>query len=269
MREHQRAEKRANPAWAWRALVALASTTLAAAPIASRADVEIIGPTVVEASSYTGDSSHGVTDFENAIAGQTLTLIPFTHTSAGELIVLDGQEERTALSDTFSEEALFRSPNFTPESYPNQEDAHPDQVNLINAGSSPYDPESGEPDIYQINPLPTPSDTLEIDFIIDEEDTGVLAVGLGLYATFGRTVTIFDADDEEVTNYAHSGDEGFVFIGFVATTPEDAIGRVEITGDESIVVVDVSFVPEPATGIASAVALFAVFGLARAHRRRS
>ena len=56
-----------------------------------------------------------------------------------------------------------------------------------------------------------------------------------------------------------------MFIGFVATTPEDAIGRVEITGDETAVV-DVSFVPEPAPGIASAVALFAVFGLARRRR---
>ncbi len=266
MKQHQRAGKRANPALAWRALVALASTTLAAAPIVAQADVTIIGPTLIDPSSYTGDSSHGVTDFENAIAGQTLTLIPFTLTSAGELIVLDGQEERTALSDTFSEEVLFRSPGYTPEAFPELgEAAHPNQVGLT---GNLYEDDSEEirtPDNYRIFPLPDLSQPLEIDFVTAEEDTGVLAVGLGLYATSGRTITVFDADDDEITNYAHSGDDGFVFIGFVATTPEDAIGRVEITGDETAVV-DVSFVPEPATGIASAVALFAVFGLARRRR---
>lgn len=264
MRLCHRAGKSANRPRGWLEGVVLVSMALSTTP-AAWAAVEVIGPAAIV--SYNGDSSHGVTEFEDAIAGKTLTLIPFTLTSAGELIVLDSQEERTALSDDFSEEVLFRSPAYTEEVPGLEETAHPDQVNLINDGPV-YDPESGEPDFYQINPLPTLSDPLEIDFVIDEEDAGVMAVGMGLYANFGRTITVYDADDEEVTTYEHSGDEGFVFIGFVATTPEDAIGRVEITGDEPIVVADVSFVPEPAAGVASAVALFAVFGLARTHRRR-
>ena len=262
MKQRQQAGKRANPALAWRALVALASTTLAAAPIAARADVTIIGPTVIEASSYTGDSSHGVTDFENAVAGQTLTLIPFTMTSAGELIVLDG--ERTALSDTFSEEVLFRSPNFTPETYPDLEDAHPDQVNLT---GQLYETGSEEvlryPDNYVINPLQGTSDTLEIDFVTANESA--TAVGLGLYVTPSRTITVYGTEDEVIGSYSHEDVEGYVFIGFVATTPEDAIGRIEINGSENFVF-DVAFVPEPAAGVASAVALFAVFGLARRRR---
>ena len=278
MREHQRAEKRANPAWAWRALVALASTTLAAAPIASRADVD-----PHRANRDRSQFLHGrLLPRRHGFRKRHRRTNPHPHplydderrgTGSSSMAKRSGRPSatRSARRPCSVARTLRRSRIPTRRTHiPTRSTSSTLDQLPVRDGFGRRPPGTGH--LPNQSPARAPSDTLEIDFIIDEEDDGRhWPSDWGSTSTFWpdrhHLTTPTTKSDHEAT--AHSGDEGFVFIGFVATTPEDAIGRVEITGDG-----DPSWLwtfpssRNPRPGVASAVALFAVLGLARTHRRR-